>query len=395
MELETIDAETTSTSRTAPPLEALPATGVPRRAGDAGLEIRRTRAADRGAQGRLYNECFGKGDGTAVLPWRYDGCPHGSAVAPAAFGSGGQLLASYAAQPRRVHFRGESLGGGAVAQTGDVMTSSELRSRGVFTDLHWVAMEEAQSRGWPAAWGLPNKFSGHIFFDKLAWRHAGHIGPWNFVLSTSAAARAIRHQSGRLAKWGTPWAAWRGHAARRRSAVVGATVERWRAVPADVKTLSSHVESSFDWMVHRDAPYLTWRYLDAPCQRFALLGIRDASGVLIAYTAIQKPCASDPEPASSLGFIVDLVGADPGAEAMALDAALHALARSGAAVVRAYAMRGSHWGRVLEGGGFRRPRGHKEVGAYPLWPDHPLAEATMDTSRWFFTDGDRDDEYAR
>ena len=373
----------------------MPSSGIPVRAGEAGLEIRQSQAADRGAQGRLFDQCFGKTDGASVLPWRYDGCPHGTAIAPAALGDDGQLLASYAAQPRRVHFRGDATGASVIAQTGDVMTSPELRSRGVFTDLHWVAMGEAQSRGWPAAWGLPNKFSGHIFFDKLAWRHAGHIGPWNFVLATSSAARAIRHQNGRLAKWGTPWAAWRGHAARRKATLPGTTVERWRTVPHDVKGLSNHVEQDFDWMVHRDAPYLTWRYLDAPCQRFALIGIRDAAGALIAYTAIQRPWGSDPDPACKLGFIVDLVGADPGAEAMALDVALVALARAGAAVVRAYAMRGSHWGRVLERGGFRRPRGHKEVGAYPLWPGHPLADATMDTSRWFFTDGDRDDEYAR
>ena len=46
-------------------------------------------------------------------------------------------------------------------------------------------------------------------------------------------------------------------------------------------------------------------------------------------------------------------------------------------------------------GGFRRPRGYKEVGAYPIWPDHPLADSTLDTSRWYFMDGDRDDEFAR
>lgn len=395
MQRSSVAIETELRERVLPRLEALPETGVPRVAGEAQLKVKKTNAADRAEQGALYDLCFKKTDGTKVLPWRYDGCPHGQAIATGALDDAGALVASYAAQPRRVHYRGEAFGAAAVAQTGDVMTHPDIRSRGVFTDLHWVAMDEAQRQGWPAAWGLPNKFSGHIFFDKLAWRHAGHIGPWNFVLAASAPARAIRHQNGRLAKWGTPWAAWRGHVARRRAFVDGATIELWNDFPEDIAGLSSHVEQGFDWMVHRDAAYLRWRYLKAPCQRFIPLGIRDRAGALIAYAVVQRPAPSKRDPAGSLGFIVDLVGSDQAAEAMALDVALTALAREGAAVVRAYGMRGSHWEGTLERGGFRRPRGYKEVGAYPLLPDHPLASSTVDTSRWFFTDGDRDDEFAR
>lgn len=58
-------------------------------------------------------------------------------------------------------------------------------------------------------------------------------------------------------------------------------------------------------------------------------------------------------------------------------------------------MRGTHWETVLARGGFRRPRGYKEVGAYALQPEHPVAQATLDTLRWYFMDGDRDDELAR
>lgn len=377
----------------APRLDFLPPTGVPSTAGKAGYPVELSTAAHRQAQANLYDSCFQKSDGGSVLPWRYDDCPHGQVIAPVAYGSEaleGELVASYAAQPRRVHFRGDACGAAAVAQTGDVMTHAEARSSGVFTDLHWIAMERAQKARWPAAWGLPNKFSGHIFFNKLGWRHAGHIGPWNFVLTTGERARAIRLHNGRLARWGTPWSAWRGRAARKRLGFDGASVEPLVSFPDEVEALSSHVEPRFDWMVHRDAPYLNWRYLKAPCQRFQPIGVRDRAGALVGYAVAQRPLSS-----TGLGFIVDLVGADEAAEGAALDAALEYLAGQGCAVVRAYGMRGSHWEGVLERGGFRKPRGYKEVGAYPIWPDHPLADSTIETSRWYFMDGDRDDEFAR
>ena len=377
-----------------PRLDTLPPEGVPTTAGKAQYHVTFSTAEHRAAQAGLYDECFRKTDGNQVLPWRYDDCPHGQVIAPVAFGGDGEiegkLIASYAAQPRRVHFRGEALGAAAVAQTGDVMTHAGARSSGVFTDLHWIAMERAREARWPAAWGLPNKFSGHIFFDKLGWRHAGHIGPWNFVLTTGDRARAIRLHNGRLAKWGTPWSAWRGRTARRSLGFDGATVEPLSVFEDEVENLSNLVEESFDWMVHRDADYLNWRYHRAPCQRFQALGIRDRAGTLVAYSVAQRPLKG-----TGLGFIVDLVGADEAAEGAALDAALEWLSREGCAVVRAYGMRGSHWEGVLERGGFRRPRGYKEVGAYPIWPDHPLAHSTVDTSRWYFMDGDRDDEFAR
>ena len=106
--------------------------------------------------------------------------------------------------------------------------------------------------------------------------------------------------------------------------------------------------------------------------------------------------ASHPSrPGSGVGFIVDLVGADAGAEGAALTAALAELDAEGAAVARAYAMRDSAWERLLRLGGFRRPRGYKPVGAFPLNTDDPLGAATLDTSSWCFMDGDRDDETAR
>ena len=99
-------------------------------------------AADRGAQGALFDRCFGRTGGAEALRWRYDACPHGSTIAPITF-EDGRLVASYACSPRRVLHRGELLSP-AVGQTGDVMTDPELRSRGVFTALHWRAIAAAR-----------------------------------------------------------------------------------------------------------------------------------------------------------------------------------------------------------------------------------------------------------
>jgi hypothetical protein len=160
--------------------------------------------------------------------------------------------------------------------------------------------------------------------------------------------------------------------------------------PDEVGALCADVAPRFDWMVLRDKAYLDWRFIDAPSGLFRARTLHDASGVLVAYAVIQLPRAD-----SAVGFIADLVGVDAGAEGAALEVALAALEAAGASVARAYAMQASAWERLLERGGFRRPRGYKPVGAYALTSDDALSVATMHTSRWYFTDGDRDDETAR
>jgi GNAT superfamily N-acetyltransferase len=357
-----------------------------------GLVARFAGPPDRPAQGKLYDLCFGKDDGARALPWRYDGCPHGSTVAPIALASDGQMQASYACSPRRVRYRGEDPGACMVGQTGDVMTHPELRSKGVFSALHWQAMEEARRRTWPAAWGLPNQNSGRIFFGKLDWQLAGHIGPWNFVLSTDLRAREVRLQNGRLAMLGTPWAAWRGaqRRARMRSRAAGLEVTVLERFPEEVAGVSEYVEPRFDWMVHRDAAYLNWRYIAAPSRAFRVFGVHDLGGHLVGYSVVQRPA-----PGQAVGIVSDLLGCDQAAESAALDAALAGLAGMGSVIVRAYGMQGSHWESVLARGGFRRPRGYKPVGAYTLDGAHPLGRTTLSTAGWYFTDGDRDTETVR
>ncbi|NUP95310.1 MAG: hypothetical protein HUU28_04015, partial [Planctomycetaceae bacterium] len=69
------------------------------------------------------------------------------------------------------------------------------------------------------------------------------------------------------------------------------------------------------------------------------------------------------------------------------------LERAGASVVEATALEGSWWANELVRAGFA-PRGDEHLLSVILHPlcEHPLVEAARDTSRWYFTDGDRDDE---
>ena len=351
--------------------------------------------ADREDQGRLYDACFKKADGQKVIAWRYDGNPHGDALAMLARTTQGELVSSYACQPRRVFGRGDDSMSCTIGQTGDVMTHPAWRKLGVFADLNWAAMKEAGRRGWPVAWGLPNQNSGHLFFGKLGWQLAGHIGPWTFVLSVDQHARRERMRAGRLASAIVPWSYWRGTMRRGRlrelawENVQSVPIERFQP---DVDPIAMEVETRFDYMVRRDHRYLNWRFIEAPSGLFRAQGVYAGSGELRGYVVVQLP-----RPGEVVGFIVDLLAIDDVAFAAAMDTALGHLSAAGASVARAYAMKNSWWEQQLHRCGFCSPKrnGYKEVGAYTILPDHPMTPAAMNTARWYFTDGDRDDETVR
>ena len=94
------------------------------------------------------------------------------------------------------------------------------------------------------------------------------------------------------------------------------------------------------------------------------------------------------------GYVVDVLGADDTAVAAALDGALGHLQKAGASVARSWAVEGSWWETTLSNSGFRAPKKEdfKVVIATVSDPDHPLGRAALEPARWYFTDGDRDDE---
>jgi len=347
---------------------------------------------DREEQARLFNACFKKRLDAQALRWRYDQNPHGTAVSLVARPTeGGDGVSGYACSPRQALCRGEEKSRAPIGETGDVMTHPEWRKRGIFSRLDRRAMEETARQGWPVVFGLPNRRSAHIFLE-LGWEQVGRIRPWTFVLKSTTRAKALRRVDGRWRAFRTPAAHKRGR--RARSALREATqgrfgVRRIERFAASVGELSRAVEQGFDLMVRRDADYLNWRFIENTAGLHTALGVYTAGGELVAYAIVQAPREGE-----VLGYLVDVLARDEESLAQAMEAGLAQLEAAGAEVVQSTAIDGSWWQDRLQRAGFQppRPENHLIVILYTHDATHPLARAARDASRWYLTDGDRDDE---
>ncbi len=350
--------------------------------------------AEREEQARLFNACFKKSLEAPALVWRYDANPHGQAVSLVArpdHVEGGEGVSGYACSPRKALVRGDEATLAPVGQTGDVMTHPEWRKRGIFSDLDRRAMEETKALGWPLVFGLPNRRSAHIFLQ-LGWSAVGKIRPWTFVQRASKAAKARRRVDGRWKSWTLGSAQKRGRAARRRLRAASEGlfgVRRIERFNAQVDALARLVEPSFDLMVRRDHEYLNWRFIENTAGLHTPLGVYDGKNELAAYVIVQRPREGE-----VVGYLVDVLARDEAALAQAIEAGLGQLQAWEADLVQATAIDGSWWQAQLEGAGFERPReeNHLIVIVHEHDAAHPLAASAKDASRWYLTDGDRDDE---
>jgi len=142
-------------------------------------------------------------------------------------------------------------------------------------------------------------------------------------------------------------------------------------------------------MVRRDADYLNWRFIENTAGLHTPLGVYRQDGELAAYVIVQAPRSGE-----VTGYLVDVLARDDAALAQAMEAGIAHLQAAGAELIQATAIDGSWWAGKLEGAGFQSPRAenHLIVILYTHAADHPLARAGRDASRWYLTDGDRDDE---
>lgn len=158
--------------------------------------------------------------------------------------------------------------------------------------------------------------------------------------------------------------------------------------PPEVEALSRAVEPNFGFMLRRDAAYLNWRFISAPSRLFRVIGVFDRAQ-LAGYVVVQLPRRGE-----ATGYLVDALAPTEHALHAALGEGLIELEQAGASLVVATAIDGSWWNEKLAFAGFLPPKSdnHLAVILHPLQPEHPLVAAARDTSRWYFTDGDRDDE---
>ena len=350
-----------------------------------------TQDADLSAQVALFDRCFSRSDGEAVLPWRYQGCPHGEALSTVVPGDEeGKVVASYACGPRRIRSAGSE--GVVVGQTGDVMTDADQRGKGLFSQLDVATLELAKEAGWPFVYGLPNRASADLFTGKLGWDKVGELRPWTFVLVSDAGARVERMKVSRAASAGVPWTAWRGTMARGRlrKAFFGkinvVPIARFKPEADDV---ADEVAKNFPWFASRDHAFLNWRFVDAPSGRFRAHGVYEPGGKMQGWCVVQLP-----ERGETAGYIADIVAVNDVAFAGALEAGLGHLRKAGASVARSFAVVGSSWERQLKGSGFRasKPDDVRPIILKTLDASHPLASAAKSPASWFFTDADRDAE---
>lgn len=358
-----------------------------------GYRIRACSRADREEQARLFNASFKKDLEAPELAWRYDAGPHGTSVTLVtdeldADGTARRAVSGYACNPRRVLCRGDHAA--TVGQTGDVMTHPDARGKGLFSELDRACMRATAEAGWTAVFGLPNRRSAPLFVGKLGWNEIGRIRPHTFLLDGGSEARRLRTREGRIAGWRAPIDARRCAGRRRRLAAAsgGVVVRQVASFPAEVGDLAREVAREFDWMVERDAAYLDWRFADNPAGLHRIL-LAERDGRCAGYAVVQTPTADR----CDVAYLVDLVAPEADARAALVAAGLGVAERSGAVAVEATAIDGSWWQERLGAWGFLPPKpdNHLIVISYVHRADEPVARAMLDASRWYLTDGDRDD----
>jgi hypothetical protein len=250
-------------------------------------------------------------------------------------------------------------------------------------------MAEVKERGWPLAFGLPNRRSAHLFLA-LGWERVGVVRPYSFPLRATKLARAEARKDGRRRAWLLPWEALRSRGRVRRAGAAGAAFRvepELKAFPAATLELSRALERRFAFMVRRDPEYLGWRFLDNPSGLHEGLALYRGDD-LAAIAVIQRPRES-----GGVGYLVELVAPEPDAVDAAFQVALSRLDEHGAGMVQATAIDGTWWRETLLGQGFRAPKpdNHLIVILHPHQRDHPLVAAARNTAGWYFTDGDRAD----
>ena len=344
-------------------------------------EIDRYRSGDRRQVDALYRRVFGHDSADANRlrwEWQYRRNPNSPAEGPLIWiaREGNTVIGQYAAMPVRAVVRGREID---AAWGMDVMVAPERQRQG---------LGEALFRTWDrsvgASLGLGLSAASSRLFEKLSWPNVGPVP----CLVKPLSRRALRRPTwpvglNRLVSAVTlPWVR---------------LIARARPLQGEVRSLRQfddrftrlweRLGGTFDFAVRRDAPYLNWKYGQAPHVRYSMAALwreGEPAGYVV-YRHAQ-------EPRGRVTLLVDFL-ADPGDRAAVLTL-LRWVDREARFAdsdkIRTFAL---HAGlrRLLRKSGYYPVKSTMEFVVKVNAVDVP-ADFYEDTDRWHVTLGDSDQD---
>jgi hypothetical protein len=344
-------------------------------------DIVRFSPEDRRQVDALYRRVFGNDSADASRlrwEWQYGSNPNNPGGLPVIWiaREGPTLVGQYATMPVRLRVHGREID----ASWGmDVMVAPERQRQGVGEVLFRTWDRHVQ-----ASLGLGLSDSSHRLFRKLRWPEPGPIP----CLVKPLTRRALKRPG-----WPEP-------VNQLVSAVtlpLVKVVARSRPLRAEIATvrrfepgfteLWDRVSPTFEFAVRRDAPYLNWKYVEAPHVRYSIAALQ-RSGVLSGYAVYRHL----QEPRGRVTILVDFL-VDPGDEA-GMKTLLRWVDREARAAdsdkIRTYCLHDG-FRRVLRRSGYFTVKSTMEFTAKINGVDLP-AGFYEDTSRWHVTLGDSDQD---
>lgn len=131
----------------------------------------------------LYADAFGSAISLEKIQQRFDTASLGSPVIAfiAIHSATGKPAAYYGVFPVKAIVNKDVI---QIAQSGDTMTHSQHRKKGLFTKLAQLTYDECSKAGIKFVFGQPNEQSYHGFMQSLNWKHIDDIVRWDLKLST-------------------------------------------------------------------------------------------------------------------------------------------------------------------------------------------------------------------
>jgi predicted N-acetyltransferase YhbS len=344
-------------------------------------EIDRYRPDDRRQVDALYRRVFGPDAARANAlrwDWQYHLNPNARSDGPLIWlaREGPAVVGQYATMPVRLALDGREID---AAWGMDVMVAPERQRQGMGDVLF-----RTWDRNVGASLGLGLSDSSYRLFQKLKWPDPGPVP----CLVKPLSRRALRRPSwpvpiNRLVSYLTlPWVRL---VARQRP--LQGEVRMIRQFDEGFTRLWERVAGSFRFAVRRDAPYLTWKFAQAPHVRYHIASL-DRGGETAGYAVYRHVH----EPRGRVTLLVDFL-TDPDDEAGFLtllrwvDREAQA---AGSDKIRAFAMH-KQFRRLLRKSGYYSVRSTMEfvakINAVDVPPDFYEA-----TSTWHVTLGDSDQD---